>query len=36
MMLAGFMAQHWQVELEGIAPVQSIALASSVEELAQV
>ncbi len=33
---AGFMAQHWQVELEGTAPVQSIALASSVEELAQV
>jgi hypothetical protein len=30
------MAQHWQVELEGTAPVQSVALASSVEELAQV
>jgi hypothetical protein len=33
---AGFLAQQWQIELEGTNPVQSVALATSVEELAQV
>jgi len=33
---AGFLAQQWQIELEGTSPVQSVALATSVEELAQV
>jgi len=33
---AGFLAQQWQIDIEGTNPVQSVALATSVEELAQV
>jgi hypothetical protein len=33
---AGFLAQQWQIDIEGTSPVQSVALATSVEELAQV
>lgn len=33
---AGFMAQSWQIELEGVNAVQGIALATSIQELAQV